>query len=442
MAVTIAYLAFVPMAALCFALARVRVAILLVLIGGWLLLPVGHYPPVAPGVTFPWWINGIALPTDMLLTKAWIPPLAALAGAAARDWPSLRDWRPAAIDLPMIGWCLWPLVDGLGGTADPAPWLAAGYVTGAWGVPWLIGRVWFAGADGGLALLRALTLSGLANLPVAIIEAARPPFLYAMVYGRHPFSVDGIERYIGYRPVGFLEDGNLYGLWTALAAFAALALVRNRHSGAWIGLAVVNVTVALASQSIGAILLLALGLSLLTLWRLPIFLPAMAAAAALLLLGTALHFAGVLPLQAMAHTPAGEKLLSALRSIGRGSLLWRVSQDTKTLASVAAHPIAGTAQWDWWRPYGTRPWGQPLLLLGQYGLVGLLLAWGALLGACVAALAQLRQWRGRRDDDATLPLVIIVLLALADATLNAFFFAPAILTAGAIAAWPTPARKG
>ena len=82
-----------------------------------------------------------------------------------------------------------------------------------------------------------------------------------------------------------------------------------------------------------------------------------------------------------------------------------------------------------------------MLLIGQYGLVGLLIAWGALLAACAAAFARLRKWDDRLAGDAALPLAIVVLLALADATLNAFFFAPAILAAGAIAVSPMGPRR-
>ncbi|MDO6414823.1 hypothetical protein Q4F19_10570 [Sphingomonas sp. BIUV-7] len=440
MTVIFAYLCFVPIAALCFARSPTRTAILLVLLGGWWLLPVARYAAGPPGTDFHWWVSGIALPSDLLLTKAWIPPLVAFAGAALREPTRLRAWRPAAIDLPMAAWCLWPLVNGLGGTANPSPWLAFLYVSGTWGLPWLIGRVWLADRESCLALIRAIALSGLAALPIAIIEGVRPAMLYGLVYGPHPYRADGVERYVGYRPIGFLEHGNLYGLWIAIAAFAAVWLRRNGHGAHrhWLILAIVNVVVALASQSAGAILLLCLALVLVAIWRLPIFVPAAVIAGALLLLVAAVHLSGVLPLQSIARSAAGEQMLAAMRRIGRGSFLWRVSQDTKTLAGIAAHPILGTGHWDWWRPYGTRPWGQMLLLIGQYGLAGLLLAWGALLAACVATFARLHEWGDRLAGDAALPLAIIVLLALADATLNAFFFSPAILAAGAIAVKPMP----
>lgn len=431
MAVYWAYLCFIPVAALCFALLPLRTAILSVLIGGWWALPVTHYGPAALTMPSPWWVVGIALPSDMLITKAWMPPLAASVGAAWRAPQQLRDWRPKLIDLPMGGWCLWPLIQGLTAEANPAGWMATLYLVGAWGLPWLIGRAWLSEGEGRLELLRAVALSGLANLPIAIIEGPQPAMLYRLVYGPHPFMTDGIERYVGYRPLGFFEDGNLYGLWAALAAFAAIAMLREKPGRAWVVLAVLDVAIALASQSAGAIALLGLGIALLIAARSRLFLPGLAAAAGMLLLIAAIHSSGIVPIQALGRSAAGQHLIGFMRSLGRGSFLWRVSQDSKTLATIATHPILGTGQWDWFRPYGTRPWGQGLLLLGQYGLVGLLLAWSALVGACAAAFRRLRGDRGHLDP--SLILAIMVLLALSDALLNAFFFYPAILAAGAIA---------
>ena len=410
------------------------------LIGGWWLLPVTQYGPAALTIPTPWWVVGIALPSDMLVTKAWIAPLVAFTGAAIREPQRLRNWRPTLFDLPMAAWCLWPLADGLRSPANPPGWLASLYVTGAWGLPWLIGGVWLSDPEGRLKLTQAIALSGIANLPVAIIEGARPAMLYRLIYGPHPFLTDGIVRYVGYRPLGFFEDGNLYGLWAALAAFAALAVLRDREGRAagWMALAILNVAIAIASQSVGAIFLLGIGVALLLMWRLPIFLPALAGAAALALLLAAIHFSGAVPVQALGRTSAGQHLIGAMRGIGRGSFLWRVSQDSKTLATISAHPLGGTAQWDWFRPYGTRPWGQALLLIGQYGLVGLALAWGALVAACGAALIRMRRLGETSMSDPALPLAIMVLLALADALLNAFFFSPAILAAGAIAVSASP----
>jgi hypothetical protein len=264
--------------------------------------------------------------------------------------------------------------------------------------------------------------------------------LYGLLYDDHPFRFDGVQRYVGYRPIGFFEHGNLYGLWTALCALAAVWLAvkfgRREHGWTWGAVAVVNVLIALASQSIGAIMLLLVGMLLMLMWRVSVFLPVIGTAAAAVLLLGSVHLSGLIPLQSLAREAVGQQVIGAFRAVGRGSFTWRVSQDTKTLETVAAAPFGGTTRWDWWRAYNTRPWGQGLLLIGQFGLIGFTLAWGSLAVASGAGLVRLRRWGDRLDEGTALPLAIITLLALADATLNAFFFSPAILTAGAIAARP------
>lgn len=436
MAVITAYLIFLPIAGLCFTLLRPRTALILVLIGGWWGLPVGRYDPVTPGTILPWWITATALPSDMLITKVWIAPLVAFAGAAWRDFGALRNWRPEPIDVLMLGWCLWPLADGLGRSSSPDAALSALYLTGAWGMPWSIGRIWLSGRAGELSLIRGIALSGLANLPVAIVEGVRPAILYELLYGQHPYHLDGIQRYVGYRPIGFLEDGNLYGLWAAIAAFASIWLLRERRppdGWRWVCLAGINLLIAVASQSVGALILLGVGLVLLLIWRSRFFVPVLVVSGGLLIGIGLVHLSGVLPIRELAETPLGSRVIGQMRAIGRGSLLWRVSQDLKSLGTISAHPIIGTATWDWWRANGTRPWGQPLLLIGQYGIIGFVLAWGAVVAAFTAAFVRLRRWGDRLGSDPALPLAIVVVLALLDATLNAFFFAPALVAAGSIA---------
>ena len=96
--------------------------------------------------------------------------------------------------------------------------------------------------------------------------------------------------------------------------------------------------------------------------------------------------------------------------------------------------MTGTAQWDWWRAKETRPWSLSLLVVGQFGLAGLLCAFASLLGPALRTA-----WTAPRANawgDAGLPLVLasIALLTAIDALLNSFIFFPAIVAAGALAA--------
>ena len=59
-------------------------AVAITCLAGWVVLPVGNFPTGSSDALVPYWIIGTALPSDMLLTKMWWPPVAALAGKIFR----------------------------------------------------------------------------------------------------------------------------------------------------------------------------------------------------------------------------------------------------------------------------------------------------------------------------------------------------------------------
>ncbi len=428
-----AYAAFALLSGLVFLRARPAVAILVVVLGGWLLLPVGSYSDRAGEPGFPWWISGTALPTDMPVTKAWVVPVVALAWALLVDARRLRGLRPALADLPVVGLCLWPLAVA---TAPPGA-MASAYLLGVWGASWLLARVWFADPEGRVLLLQGLALAGLACLPIALAETMRPAWLYGLFYEPHPFRFDGVERRFGYRPIGFLEHGNLYALWVSLGALAAVWLALGEAGRAqrlaWVGLALAVAALAVAAQGRGALLLAGLGVVLLLLWRLGPGRSLLLAGLGLAVAVAALHFSGVLPVERWVRgTEFGQRLLGMLREAGIGSVPWRAAQDLRSLGLIEA-PLVGSGMWDWWRPAGTRPWGLWQVLVGQYGLVGAGLALTALLGPALWQLNRLRRTSAFAAPAAAIPLALIAVMAVIDGFLNAWMFLPALLAAGSLA---------
>jgi len=446
MNVDIAYLAFVLAAAAAFRWRPPAEAALLVFLGGWLVLPVGHFPPGSAAAEFPYWITGLAVPSDMLLTKAWVAPAAAVLGLLAFDRTTLKRLRPVWMDAPVLLWCAWPLLQSaLVADARPNGALASLYLAGSWGLPWLLGRACFASAGGRLLLVKGLALAGLACLPLALFEGMFGGQLYGLVYEPHPFRADGVLRYIGFRPLGFFENGNQFGLWVSLCALAAvwLAVVTPAGRGAqrWRVVAAVDVLIALAAQSVGGLLLLIGGAAFLLAcrWLRPRWM--LAAAAGLLVLGGAVYVSGVVPITKLGkETALGRHVIDAFRSVGRGSFTWRIGQDQKLLPDAMAHPVVGTGVWDWWRAKEIRPWGLTLLVLGQFGLVGLAASLGTLLAPAFSAA-----WRappGSAWQLDALPLLLAALagLTVLDALMNSFMFFPAILAAGALATHAVPRR--
>ncbi len=435
--IEIIFAAFALAAALLFRWTEPGRAVAITCFAGWLLLPVGNFPPGSADATFPYWITGAALPSDMLLTKMWWPPVVALAGVLWRDRQTLLQLRPDWRDVPLVLFCLWPIVQWpFTLQPDPLPWAAALYLCAAWAVPWLLGRAYFRGREGGIRFLRAFVL-GLAVIgPVTILEGIMGPKVYGWFYEPHPFRFDGIHRYIGYRPLGFFEDGNQYGIWVAATALSAVALWQSeftpRTRGLLGSIAAMALIIALMSQSMGAILLLLLGLAFL--WKRGTLIVGWTLRIALLIavVGGVAFVSGRLPLRNMAeHTSVGREIVHAIRQAGRGSILWRLARDQQALSIFREHPVLGTAQWDWWRQFGERPWDLATLLLGQFGAIGLIFALASLLMPAIGTL-RMPSWQVSRDSLPSSALAIIVLIGVADMLFNTFILYPAILAAGAL----------
>jgi hypothetical protein len=413
-----------------------RVAMLIVFFGGWIVLPFGVFPAVAPG-TLAWWVTGLALPGNQLVSKAWVAPVVALAGGLICD-KRLR-WSPALspLDVPILAWCLWPLAASMiSREAAPPALIASAYLAGAWSAPWAIGRIWFSSDEGQATLLVALAMAGVACLPFAVVEAIHGPFLHDWLYSAHPFRFDGDVRYVGHRPLGMFEHGNQYGIWVASCAVGAIGWARMINTGRRVPTIFAGVTsvIALASQSVGAIVLWLLSAAAILFWPRRAMRYAVFCGGIALMLAGAAQLTGLVPVRQIAEqTWVGQHALAAARATGRGSFTWRIAQDLKTIDEVHAAPIAGSGRWDWWRGSGTRPWGLWMLIAGQYGLIGTVLALASLVTPAIARIARDILRPSAVVVAPALVLAVICLAAATDAMLNAFLFFPAMLAAGAIA---------
>jgi hypothetical protein len=422
-----AYIGYVAAAITIFALRSPQQAVLVSSFLGWLLLPVAIYPAdvTLPG-HFTMDIIGTALPSRLLLTKAIIVAVTVFVCLALKAPGVFARFRVTVLDLALGLFCLSPLLASLAGKVSVEQGLGqAAYLTGVWGCTWMTARLALGDRDGRRGLATAIVLSGLVLLVPAIVEAVRPAWIYAAVYGPHPFVFDGVGRYFGFRPMAFFEHGNQYGIWISMAALAGMhrVLVGQRRSAGDIVIAALLVACAVASQSVGALLLFVVG----SLWMLipPQARRGMLVAAALLAaLGGTAYLSGKVPLRSWAlETPTGQAVNAVLRASGRGSLGWRVQRDQKALGLIHGAPLTGYGTWDWWRPAGAHPWGLPLLIAGQFGLLSLLSVTIALLGAALRDI-----WRG---SNSVLPILIVC--ATIDAWLNSAIYLPAILAAAAIA---------
>ena len=432
-------LAWIPFGAYLFRRYPACVAVLLNFFGGWAILPGAAYIP-SPS-DFPYWILGDSLPTSYFLTKATVPSLAALLGFAffySGDW---RRFRPGLCDLPMVLWCCVPLLSGATHWNTFREGLfGAAYQTLAWGVPWLLGRMYFADQDSMLLAAKASIAAGLCYIPICLVEIVTGPQLYALLYGYEPYRWVGAQRYIGYRPIGLLEDGNQLGIWMALATLLAVSLCVRKLATHIFGLPLAWVAAGLAvttllCQSAGSIVLLLLLLPLaLASWRstLRISIAAMVLAIVTFALLLMLNHA---TLRALAeNNPLFHAIASGLQQIGRHSLVWRIARDDSHMAVALQRPILGQGRWDWWQGGNARPWGLWMLVFGMYGLVGLA-ALGSILFLPLLRLA----WPAGEDRNRIHPslrpvLAALILIVAFDGLMNSALILPYLLILGGIVA--------
>jgi hypothetical protein len=438
----IALAAWIPISLFCFRRYAVRIAILINFVAGWAVLPSAAFAPTdAP---FPYWILGTCLPSDHFFTKASVTGITCLIGVLVFDRESFSRFRLSFWDLPMLAWCVVPLFSALANIQGFSVAVRSElYQIFAWGVPYFFGRVYFADTVSLRMAAKAFVIAGMAYVPICLIEIFTGPQIYAHLYGYQPYRSIGAERYVGFRPIGLMEDGNQLGIWMATSALIAIWLWRRRLVTAifrmpiaWIS-GILFVTTLLC-QSVGSIVLLFCLLPFLFIRQ--SYLPRAVAALFLLaiLAFMGLRVANFISLRSLVeHNAAAYSVAQFFKGIQRQSFGWRLSQDEKYIDTALAEPLLGTGAWDWWKSTGSRPWGLWLLALGMYGLAGLLaleclqlLPVARILGS---PLAGSKLARGDTQAfDLRSALAAAILMSAIDNLLNGSMILPLLLVIGGL----------
>ncbi len=437
-----ALVAWVPISLLAFRRFPVRIAILINFVGGWAILPAANFTPnPAP---FPYWIIGTALESNYFLTKATVVGFTGILGVFLFDRASYKHFRLTVWDLAIGMWLIAPILSAI---ANPDNFregcIGEIYQLLAWGSPYLIGRLHFTDAQSLRLAAKAFVIGGLAYIPFCIFEIIRGPRIYVWLYGYLPFQWNAAERYIGYRPVVLLENGNQLGIWMATATLIAIWLWRRRTAGSILGIPILAVAIALFvvtlfCQSTGAIILL---LALVPFVfvdprhlsrTVSIVLVLGILAFAAFRIGNVIVWRTLVQQNAAAHA-----LDSYLRSVGKQSLGWRLNQDERHIDTALDEPILGYGQWDWWRGGIQRPWSLWLLVFGMYGSVGLVSLEAVLLIPPLRAVwfPLTRSDIGYTNMRHTLSAA--VLIAAIDSLLNGSMVLPLLLVIGGMNIWST-----
>jgi len=240
---------WIPFAIAAFGMMPARKATLVVVIGGWLFLPVASYK--VPGIPD--------------YTKVMAVGLGAALGITLFAADRLRSLRFCKLDVPMFAWCLVPGISSFAnghGLHDAISGILTHCV--AWGIPYVVGRAMFRDSAALDQLARALFVGGLLYAPLCLYEVRMSPQLHATFYGFAQHAFLQHVRMGGYRPLVFMQHGLMVGLWMSIATVCGLALWwrggLQRLAGMSVGwLLLFLLAATVLCKSMGALVLLALG---------------------------------------------------------------------------------------------------------------------------------------------------------------------------------------
>jgi O-Antigen ligase len=458
----IALIGWVPLVLLLFWLLPGRRALLVAVIAGTLFLPEVQLSPVSDEAPDP---SQFVLP-GVAVTKPIAIGLSALLGALVFDWRRLLSFRPRWFDVPMLVWCLCPLVSDLGnGASLLAALVSTCYHVLTWGGLYFLGRIYFNDLNSFRELTIGILIAGLVYAPLCLFEAQFIPQLHEDLYGFFPGPKNEVFRSFAgipgspYRPVVFMSHGLMLNFWmraTAVVGFWLLlseALERqlpHKRSTPSVALVLAVVALLVTALWIGALgwfslgFLGILGICQIRLLRVPILLLLLL----LLLLLVPPVFVG-----ARISGWTGESLIEGLKDIGvaqdrLGSLDYRLRMENRLIRHYEAKPVFGWGDFNQdWRKAPPDPRDRPgeqyewavadsmwVIALAKYGFLGLAALWTAMLLPVgrFMIVEPPRLWLNAALAPAV-SVALVLLMYMIDNLFNGFYNAVFVLAAGALA---------
>jgi len=250
--VAIALFGWIPLVMILFRRLDPRLAVTVAFVGGWMFLPVAGFK-----------VQGLPAYNKMTATCIVI-----LFWAWKSDRERFRDFNFSPADIPMVMWCIAPffssvfndlgVYDGLSQTM---------YQSITWGVPYYIARIYFSDAAGLKILATAIFIGALIYVPFCWFELIMSPQLHRLTYGFHQHNfLQTLRDGGGFRPMVYMDHGLMTSMWMVLAVFLGtwmyyagelpekILTVPSRY------LLLVLILTTFAMKSVGAIVLLFIGL--------------------------------------------------------------------------------------------------------------------------------------------------------------------------------------
>jgi hypothetical protein len=300
-----------------------------------------------------------------------------LLSALIFDSGTVFAFRPRIWDLPILVWCLCPIISSV---ANGLGWYD-GFATAVFQIvsyflPYLIGRIYFTDLASLRELAMALVVGGLVYVPLCLFEIRFSPQLHRFVYGYYQWEFVQSRRYGGFRPMVFLQNGLAVASWMAATALTAFWLAwsgfRNRLLAIPMPAAFVALFITtLLCHSVGAVAFMFLGLGVLvmvrwTKWPIWVLLLVMLPPTYMYVRGKNIWNGESLVALIKKHDPRSAR-----------SLEIRFTNERLFVDKAMMHPIYGWGGFNRFQVqdqdgrYITVPDGLWIIALGHYGFIGL-----------------------------------------------------------------------
>jgi hypothetical protein len=343
-----------------------RIAVIIGFLFSFMFLPNHHYP----------------LPLFPDYDKISAAGYAVLIGTGIFHPALFQKIRFSPWDLPLLIWCGVPFLtsisNGLG--AYDGVNAALGRII-QWGVPYLIGRMYFDQRKGFEELMLGFFIGTLVYIPFCLYEVVMSPRLHRIIYGFHPHSFGQAKRGGGWRPVVFMHHGLMNSMWMVSGLLSGIALaVSGRLRDQLPKLLLPFRLFLIPALAVTVVLLKSTG-------ALALFL------VGLLLFFTTRSFRLTLPLRLILLIPTlyvitrstglwdGQNLIRGVASIASvertGSLAYRIDNETILTEHAWKRPLLGWGEWkrsfvkDDEGEIVSVPDGLWILAFGKSGYIGL-----------------------------------------------------------------------
>ena len=411
---------WIPAVLMLFAVMPTRRAVIAAFLLAWLFLPMAGYDlPYFPDYT-----KMSATCVGVLIASVLLDRTDA--------WSRLQ---PMWYDLPIVVWCFVPTAAALSNADSLYTSLTAAldHII-VYGLPYLIGRMYFNNLQALRELALGLVLGGLVYVPLCWWEIRMSPQLHSTFYGFDASHFQFAKRQGGYRPSVFMQHGLMVGMWMAATTVVAFwmwitgTIRRVWGVPLWALVGVLAITTIFCRSSGASALMVAAVGSLAAVRLSHLRLPLLALAAA--------------PLVYMAvRGPEiwnGQELLDFTQAVfgeeRMKSLAFRLHYETLIVERAMQKPLVG---WGGFGRFNVTSGGTLVpdamwaIAIGKFGVIGLVsLFLTLLMPALVIARVPWRLWTHAAAAPAVAFAAVLAMYA-ADSLFNAMINPIFMLAAGA-----------